>query len=376
MTFFKILFSIIGLLIFVCVLAVTSLIIFVDPNKLKPVIIEEVMQQTGYQLAIEGKLSWSFYPRMSVKVDRMLLSSPNQPRPFIDARDIKLGAELSQLWSTTGKLQGSVFISNMRLVNIHADNINATLHWENHVLTLQSIDASLYGGTLQGIVIGHDLSAIPYWQWDMQGSGIEMKQLLQDVNSTDSRINISGLGQIKLQGESRGKDKNSIIEHLNGAGEFSLHHGVVEGIDLNYLVQSADALLHKESIAMPVNSNQTVFDGLTGTWVIKNGITETNNMLLTSSAFTAKAQGSMVLLSRKLDFRLQVKPQQTARTQWEIPVLISGDLKHPSVSVDTMEIQHFFAEQELDKLKDKAVEQIKKHVSGKASEFLQNLLGG
>jgi hypothetical protein len=39
------------------------------------------------------------------------------------------------------------------------------------------------------------------------------------------------------------------------------------------------------------------------------------------------------------------------------------------------DIQKMLAKQEIEKLKAKAVEQIKEHIPGKAGDFLQNLLG-
>ncbi len=63
MKFLKILVSVLLLIVFVGVLAVVCLYIFIDPNKLKPVIIEEVKNQAGYDLNIEGNLSWSFIPQ-------------------------------------------------------------------------------------------------------------------------------------------------------------------------------------------------------------------------------------------------------------------------------------------------------------------------
>jgi AsmA protein len=375
MKLFKIIFSIVCLVVFIAVLAIGSLIIFVDPNKLKPVIIDAVMKKSGYQLAIEGRLSWSFYPRIAVKIDHMMLSAPNQPAPFIDAKDVRMGADFSQLIQATEKLQGNLTISTLKLTNVHAENVSTELHWENNVLTLQPIKASLYGGTLEGTATGKNLSAVPRWDWDLQANGIQVKQLLDDVNGGNSKIKIMGVGQVKMQAQTQGSTREQVLNALAGTIGFSLNNGVLDGINLNYLFQSADALINRRPVEPPTNINQTSFESLRGTVALKNGVAETNDVLLTSSAFTAKAQGSVGLLSQNIDFQLRLKPQQTASTQWEIPVLITGNLSRPDVRLDTMEIQKFLAGQEIEKLKAKAVEQIQQHVPGKAGEFLQNLLG-
>lgn len=372
----KILFYIVCLVVLVAVLAVGSLVLLVDPNKLKPVIVDSVKKQTGYQLKIDGNLSWAFYPRVAVKINRMTLTAPNQAQPFIDAQDVRMATDLSQLIYSKEQLQGNIYIANVKLNNIHAENVSAELHWQNNVLMMQPIKASLYSGTLDGTASGSNLSTLQqHWKWDIQVNGVQVKPLLDDVNNGNSKIKIAGVGQIKMQAETMGTNREQVLNALNGTLAFSLTDGVVEGVDLNYLFQSADALINKQPVQPPATLNQTEFKSLQGTATIKNGVAETNDILLTSSAFLTKAQGSVGLLSQDVNFRLQLSPQQKARTQWEIPVLITGNLQHPDIRLDTTEIQKFITRQEIDELKTKAVEQIKKRVHGKAGEFLQNLLG-
>ena len=91
--------------------------------------------------------------------------------------------------------------------------------------------------------------------------------------------------------------------------------------------------------------------------------------------FGAKGQGTVNLLNQDVNLHVQISTQQTVQTQWEIPVLITGTLNQPNVRLDTIAIQNILAKQELEKVKNKAREEIKKHIPGKAGEFLQNLLG-
>lgn len=375
MKLLKISFSILALLILVGVLAVGCLLYFIDPNKLKPVIIEEVKNETGYQLAIEGKLSWAFYPRVAVKMDRMLLTAPNKTTPFIDATDVRIATDLAALFKSREKLQGNIRISTMRWVNVHAENISAHLHWKNNVLTLTPITATLYQGKLEGMTMGSDLMNEPQWQWDMQCNGVDIKSLLQDVNGVDSEIKISGIGNVKIQAKTHGKSREKMLNELNGIAQFSLSKGIVDGVDINYFLKTADALLSKEEANLPENNHQTEFDSLTGSVDIKNGVGITKDLLLKSSSFQTKGEGSIVLNSSDLDLELQVKPLlENANIHWGIPILITGDLKHPDVRLNHMEIQKMLAGLEIDKVKQEATKQIQKHIHGKAGDFLQRLL--
>ena len=125
----KILFSIICLIIIVCVFAAGALIYFVDPDRMKPVIIEEVQNTTGYLLSIDGKLSWSFYPRLAIKVDHMQLKAPQQSQAFLDASGVRMAMDLYQLWRSREKLQGKIAISNLVLMNIKSENVTQILQY-------------------------------------------------------------------------------------------------------------------------------------------------------------------------------------------------------------------------------------------------------
>lgn len=376
MKVFKIIFSILFLFVIVCALAVCSLIFLVDVDKLKPVIIKEVKKETGYDLSIDGKLAWSFYPTVGVKVDHMTLSNPGKKQPFIDAQDVRIAADLIQLLKAKEVLDGDVLISSVKMNNVNIKDVSAKLNWKNNILTINPVKAYLYEGTLEGVISGRNFADVPQWQWNILCSGVQVKPLLDDANGADSKIKISGIGSLKLQGETQGKSQEQILKHLNGSSEFSLSDGSIDGIDLNYFLQAANALINKEAKEQPVNTKKTAFNSLTGSAVIKNGLIETDNTVLKAPAFITKAQGNIELVSRALAFKLQIRPQlEDAKVHWEIPVDLTGDLQHPDVKLDAFEIQKILTGMQIEHLKQKAVKQIQKHIHGKTGEILQNLLG-
>ena len=287
MKLIRLILSIAALLTIVCAIAFVSLSIFIDPNKLKPVIAAELMKQTGYQAAIDGKFTWSFYPRIGVNVEHIALYVPKQSVPFIDLHDVTFVTEIAELLQGNQKLRGDIYISNMKLLNMQASKTHVGLRWQDQVLTLQPISAQLYEGTLEGVAHGSGLSELPRWDWDMQAVNIQMHPLLQDVNGVESKLNLSGTGQIRLRAVAQGKSREQILNSLNGTAEFSMKSGVVEGIDLNYIVRSADAIINKQPVVLPAAISQTEFDSLTGTAVIKNGVAVTNDIALNSTPITA-----------------------------------------------------------------------------------------
>ncbi|MGR4020180.1 AsmA family protein [Vibrio harveyi] len=70
----------------VAILAVIlGLVIFVNPNQFKPLIVEQAQKQTGLELVIEGDISWQFFPSIGFELGRTELRNPqgfSQPNLF------------------------------------------------------------------------------------------------------------------------------------------------------------------------------------------------------------------------------------------------------------------------------------------------------
>jgi AsmA protein len=247
---------------------------------------------------------------------------------------------------------------------------------ENNIVTLDSIYASLYGGKLQGEVKGWNFRTQPEWQWKVQLDKIQLKPMLTDVNGANSKIKIAGTGSFTINAETSGITREQLLRQLHGNSVFNLEDGIIEGMDLNYFVQLADATIQKQAVDTLVNTNQTAFNQLNGTAVIKNGVATTSDLQLLAPAFATRGEGSIELLSRHLDFELKIRPQlQNTKIKWSIPILVTGDLDHPDINLDMMEVQKVIAGIEINNLKQKASVQIQKHIKGKTGEILQKLLG-
>jgi uncharacterized protein involved in outer membrane biogenesis len=384
----RIIISIVVLMIFVCIVGISALIMFINPNKLKPIIAAEIKTQTGYEAIIDGSFSWSFYPKVGVTVEHIALLVPKQPTPFIDLHNVIFVAELRQLLQGKQKLRGDIYISDVKLLNVHAQDAHVGLHWQNKTLLLQPIIAKLYDGSLEGIAHGRALSSgAPQWDWDMHLTHIQLHPFFQDINGVNAKLKISGIGQITLHGTVQGKTREQIVSSMRGSSTFTLQNGVVEGLDLNYLLRSADALINKQPIPpIATATNETAFDRLQGTANIVGGVASTSDLLLTSPAFMINGSGRINLLSQIMNLQLRMTPQKDARTQWIIPILVTGDLTHPDAQLDMTELNIILAKISLEKIKDKAIESIEKiktkasekvkeHFSGKTAELLQDLLG-
>jgi len=259
-------------------------------------------------------------------------------------------------------------------MHLQAKNAHIGVHWRGEVLTLQPFTALLYQGEMQGILHGKQLSAEPNWDWDVHFNQIEVKPLLQDMNGQESKLTVSGLGEIALRASTSGINRKQLLSNLNGTSTFSVRNGTVTGLDLNYFIQTADAFLNSKPTEGLTNTSQTTFESLTGSAVIKNGIANTNDLFLSAPGFGAQATGVVDLANASLDCQLQVMPVSTGKIKWAVPLVITGDLNSPTIQLDKLKLETIVAKEQLDKVKQKVQDEVKQ-LPGKADKFFKKILG-
>ncbi|MGL4381425.1 MAG: AsmA family protein [Vibrio sp.] len=60
----------------VLVAALLTLVLLVNPNQFKPLIVEQAKQQTGLDLVMEGDIGWQFYPSIGFELGKTELKNP------------------------------------------------------------------------------------------------------------------------------------------------------------------------------------------------------------------------------------------------------------------------------------------------------------
>lgn len=363
------------ILIVLSVLVAAGLMWFVNPNQFKPILIKEVKTRTHYQLVLDGDLDWSFYPRPGIKVHRLKLIAPNtDSRPFLDAEQVVIGLEWKPLLRGEKKLKGNISMAQFDLMKLKGSAAKVDVNWEDGVLILNPITAKLYQGSFKGEIRGSDFSNQSVWHGKINFNQIQLQPLLSDLYGVNAKLNVSGLADLALNLDTKGKDKQAALSHLNGTTQFSVKNGELAGIDINYFMQTADALINRQPIKS-ANRNSTAFESLTGSVSIKNGVANNKDLLLSSTAFTTQGEGEINLVNQTMDYQLTAKSVKTAGVEWVVPVLVTGDIKHPKIHLDMVTLNQFLLKSKLKNVKEKVKQEIQKNIPGKTGEFLQHLLG-
>lgn len=279
--------------------------------------------------------------------------------------------------------ESKVKIDNVEVNNVHLSHVIVPARFQNGILDVSSITADFYQGSLQARIKVNTNATLP--QFDIQGklANIQMGALLQDLGSANQKLKFNGMGNVDMQVTTAGTGGNAILKNLNGTVRMSVNNGALEGIDITYLLDSAASVVNGKVSANSGNSNRTPFSTMTGTAVIRNGVINNNDLLIASARFTTKGMGNINLVNQQINYRLQTEIKQADLNQKNnifnlyglaIPILIVGDLKSPSIRLDTEVLAKAFARQQLQKAQGKIEDQIKKNLP-QAGEMLQNLLG-
>lgn len=280
-------------------------------------------------------------------------------------------------------VQGKFKIDNIEVKQVKLSQVVIPMHYQIGVLELSPITADFYQGSLQSNAKVNLTGALP--QMAVQGKllNVHAEPLLQDLGGNNQKLKLVGIGNMELQITTMGRSANAFVKNLNGTGHVSFNQGVLQGIDIGYLIDSAYAFAKQKTVTA-ANAKQTDFGSLTGSVVFRDGVMVNDDLLLDSPRFKANGKGSIDWVNQKIDFHLQTVVNQAAmdqRNDWgnlyglPIPINITGSLADPTIRLDTAVLAKAVAEQQIKKIEAKVQDKIKDQVQGKAGEVLQNLLG-
>ncbi len=528
----KILLSLIVVIILCVVVGGALLMTFVNPNRFKPLIIEQVQKNIGRQLTMDGNLSWSFYPSFGIKVGHVILNNPSgfqstlfaelesatlsvkllplfhskiessgmtikgltlnlitnangtnnwgdlktgsaktspsnaaagmmiaikaidvidakinwinqktQTKLVIDkfnltAKDVALDQSFpinfkfhaldkerefnisghsnilinSQNQTVSGKLTLNPFdISNPEIKNLsgdfdfattaskkvslkgdmHADlmqvnkvkitAIAAPVRYANDMLSLYHVTGNFYQGKINGDAVVNLSAAVPSITLYANLADVQIGPLVEDLGAQNKSYKIKGTGNIQLHTTTSGTDGKVLLQNLNGNGQFNISNGVLEGLDVGYLIQKAYNTVKGQPLSGQ-DTNQTQFSSLTGSVTITKGVVTNNDLLLSASKATSKGNGQIDLVNQQINYTLQTAVKADAQSTKNdiknlygitIPIRITGSLTHPNIGLDLNNLAQQAASKEFQNVKEKAIERVKQ----KAGGLLKNLLG-
>ncbi len=126
----KIILITIASLVLLAVIAISSLLFFIDPNHYKDEISQQVYKTTGRQLSINGNISWSIFPGIGLTVNDVVVSNAPGfgPNPFAKLNRAEVSVKLLPLLSKRIET-GTIMVNGLQLnLQRHA---NGETNWDD-----------------------------------------------------------------------------------------------------------------------------------------------------------------------------------------------------------------------------------------------------
>ena len=204
-------------------------------------------------------------------------------------------------------------------------------------------EASMYGGQYRGDIGIDATTNVARVTLDEHVSGVNFAPLFKDMFETE-RVSGKGSANIKLAGAGRNSD--DIMKSLDGAVDFKVADGALEGADLWYEIRRARAVIKQQAIPeRPSGAPRTPFSALTGTGTMNDGVLTNKDLNVAMQYLKVTGEGNVNLPANSLDYRLVTTvlkiPREGADTAQmqdmvdaQIPVKVSGALTDPKVRPD------------------------------------------
>ncbi len=269
----------------------------------------------------------------------------------------------------TLRMNGKLAIGSATVYGIKVTQVRVGMDANRGVLRIAPAAAQLYGGTYTGTVTLDAHGAAPVLHLDQNLAGIEVAPLLKDFAKTER---FSGKGNVTMNVTGHGKTTDALLQTLGGHATANLANGAIQGFNLWSDIDRAVALAQGRAPTGGSTGNQTKFDAFKASADIANGVASTKDLDIASGDLRVTGQGTTNLVTNAVNYRLNATILKGAAsagpagggTLANIPLLVSGTLKSPSVRPDTEAVAKALAQQELGKHKEEVQQKLQSVLKG------------
>ncbi len=227
-------------------------------------------------------------------------------------------------------LNGQVRIGQLEASKLKVEKLQAGVRANGGRLEVNSLSASLYGGTLAGTASVTAAAAAGPNQFasKQQLTGVNIGPLLRDLADKDM---LEGKGNVALDVQATGATVGAIKRALAGTASFNLKDGAIKGINLAESFRKAKALLGAKTQEQGASkSDKTDFAELSGSFVIRAGVAHNEDLSAKSPFIRLGGAGDIDVGASQMDYLAKASIVNTAGGQGAKEL---GDLKGLTIPV-------------------------------------------
>jgi AsmA protein len=232
---------------------------------------------------------------------------------------------------------GRLVISGLKLADVQAH-----LDGKNGLIKLDPVAAALYQGHYAGNIHLDATGKLPKLTTNTSLKGVQMEPLLRDFTAKPARL--KGTGNVSLDLTTAGQSTDAMKKALNGKGNLLVDKGVLMGIDIRKVMQQGQLILQTGRLMKVELGEKTEFDELSASLVIKSGIVDNHDLIMSSPGVKVTGKGMLANLRNgtiKYDLQAAVDKSTVTRGQQQyelkgrtIPIECRGQYQSPSCHPD------------------------------------------
>ncbi len=270
--------------------------------------------------------------------DPALRRAAHPPRPPASG-DEALDLPMEELRALD--LTGRFGIGELQVTDAQLTDVSLNLVARKGSIRLHPLTASLYGGGYEGDLRLNVKGEQPELSLNEKLTGVKLSKLLADTRDS---ANLTGVGNIRIQGTARGNSINALLANLSGDAALDLKDGSYEGVDIWYEIRRAYAQLRGKKMPAVPASPRTEISQFSGTARFSEGKLSNDDFIAQIPFIRMAGRGNVDLLQSLMDYRLEATVVGTPTFAdsepldelkgLALPITLQGDLAGPKVSVD------------------------------------------
>jgi AsmA protein len=271
-------------------------------------------------------------------------------------------------------VHGTLRVGRATFAAIVFTDVTMPLMAKDGHIRLGPTQARLYGGTYSGDII---LDARPVQAQLSLNEHVRDTDIGALVKDAYGSARISGHADVNAAVAGTGNTDEAMTRSLSGKIDLNVKQGALNGIDVVYALQGANALLKREALPQRTGPERTIFNSLQATATLDKGVLRNEDLRIETDFLKVHGGGTLDLATGAIDYRLvtsvyKLPPSGGAGRDLDalkaadVPLIVSGTLASPTVRPDIEALAKGQLRQEV---QQKAGDLVKKKLGDKLKDL-------